>query len=71
MKQIIVKNRQTLWDIALQYCGSAQAALSIARSNNIALTDTPTPGTELTVPDVINKKVVEYYSLNGIVPATN
>jgi len=69
--KIIVQNRQTLWDIALQHCGSANAAFGIARLNNIALSDKPAPGTVLTVPQVADKKVVNYYADNGIVPATD
>lgn len=69
--KIIVKNRQTLWDLALQHCGSANAAFSIARINNIVLTDMPTPGIELIMPIVVNKTVVNYYADNGIVPVTD
>lgn len=66
----IVKQGQTLWDVAIQHCGSADAAFSIARLNNISLTSMPTPGTDLIVPGVQNKLVVNYYTNNAIVPAT-
>jgi nucleoid-associated protein YgaU len=69
--KIIVQHRQTLWDLALQHCGSANSAFSISRLNNIALTDMPASGTELIVPGVENKTVVNYYADNGIVPATD
>lgn len=61
---------QTLWDIAIQHCGSADAAFAVARLNNISITDMPGPGTELTMPDVMNKQLVNYYMNNNISPAT-
>lgn len=61
---------QSLWDMALQHCGSADAAFAIARMNNVNLTDSPTPGTVLALPAVTNKKVVKYYADNGIMPAS-
>jgi hypothetical protein len=66
----IVKQRQTVMDIALQECGSAEAALEVCRLNDISLSDTIEPGTELELPAVSNQKVVEYYRVNGIAPAT-
>lgn len=69
--KIKVKQGQTLWDLAIQYCGSPSAAMSIARLNNISLTSMPTPGTELIIPGVTSKLVVNYYTNNAIVPATS
>jgi hypothetical protein len=74
MKQIITKDRQTLFDIALQYCGDANAAFQIAEDNDISLSAVPEVGTALNVPDpdsVVAKKIVEYYALNNVSPATD
>lgn len=67
---MIVKARQTVMDIALQECGSAEATFEICRLNDISISDTIEPGTELELPAVSNQKVVEYYRFNGIEPAT-
>lgn len=64
-----VKQRQTVFDIALIKCGDREAAFEISRLNNISLSDTIEPGTELEIPAVRNKKV-DYYKVNGIEPAT-
>jgi len=61
---------QSLWDMALQHCGRADAAFSIARMNGLNITDSLTPGTVLVLPAVTNKRVVKYYVDNGIMPAT-
>jgi|LSQX01.3.fsa_nt_gb LysM repeat protein len=65
-----VKQRQTAFDIALIACGDREAAFEISRLNDISLSDTIEPGTELEIPAVRNKKVVDYYKVNGIEPAT-
>jgi len=65
-----VKQRQTVFDIALIACGDREAAFEISRLNDISLSDTIEPGTELEIPAVINQKVVNYYEVNGIEPAT-
>ena len=71
MTTITPLSGQSIFDIALITCGAAEAAYDIARSNNISITD-DIEGVELTIDDnmVINKKVVEYYMINNIKPAT-
>lgn len=61
-------NGQTIFDIAIQYCGDAQAAFEIADMNDVSLTDSETMMLE--VPPVYNRRVVEYYRVNGVKPAT-
>ena len=65
-----VKQGQTLFDIALQYCGGADAAFGIARLNNRNLTDELAPGEVLQMPDVRNKRVVKYYADYKLIPAS-
>jgi hypothetical protein len=60
---------QSLFDIAIQYCGDATAALEIALMNNISLTDDSF--SELTIPASYNKRVVDYYRDNSLSPATS
>lgn len=70
MKSIIVQSGQSLLDIAVQYCGSADAALEIAALNGMVPTAQPKTGERLTVPNAENKKVVRYYEEHGLVPAS-
>lgn len=66
----VVLNGQTLFDLALQYCGDVSAAFDIAALNDIEVTSQPAVGTVLSMPQVVNRKVVDYYEKNNIKPAT-
>ena len=70
MRTIAVQSSQTLWDIAVQYCGAAEAALEVATLNNLLPTSQPGTGVTLNVPKMENKKVVKHYADHGLVPAT-
>lgn len=70
MKKVIVQPRQNLWDIAVQHCGTADAAFGIAAAEGCIPSSTPIVGTEVGVPEPMNKKVVAHYVSHGIVPAT-
>lgn len=70
MKIIEVKDRQTVMDVALQYCGSAEAAFEICFLNDFSLSFKIEPGTFLKVPEATNQKIVDYYRVNKIEPAT-
>jgi len=61
---------QSIWDIALQYCGKADAAFSIARLNNINLTDNLPALTMLELPEIIHNNNVKYFVNNRITPST-
>ena len=70
MKKVTVQSGQSLWDIAVQHCGSADAALDVAALNGLLPTGQPKTGETIFVPEEENKKVVRYYAEHGIVPAT-
>ncbi len=70
MRNIIIQERQTIFDIALQYCGDVEAAFQIIDITDISLTETLSACMELTVPAVINQRIVDYYENNSISPAT-
>ena len=70
MKTVRVHSGQSLWDIAVQPCGTADAALEIAALNGLPPTSQPKTSEQLIVPDVENKKVVRYYEEHGLVPAS-
>ena len=63
---------QSLFDIAVMVCGSANAAFNIALENGISVTDTLTPGQELTIPDdiILQRDVAGYFLKKNILPAT-
>ena len=69
--EITVQNNQSLLDIALMVSGSADAAYDIAIENGISITDKLTSGQKLTFSGTpVNKKVVDFYTINDIKPAT-
>ena len=43
----IVKDGQTLADVAIQEFGSWEAMIAIARENNLSMTEVPDAGTDL------------------------
>ena len=61
---------QSLFDIAIQSCGSAEAAFDLAVLNGVSLTDEVSTGVELVVPGVINKNIASYYANKMLFPAT-
>lgn len=62
---------QSIFDIALMSTGVAEAAYDIALANGIDITDSVV-GKPLTIPANVekNKRVVEYYTINLVKPAT-
>jgi hypothetical protein len=68
--KITVKDRQTVFDIAIQYCGDVEAAFDIMQLNDISATEDLPTGKELILPDVANKRVADYYKNNALSPAT-
>lgn len=63
--------KQTLLDLALQTGGTAESAMELALINNRSLSDELEAGDEITLPDTPqNRRMVKYYDINGILPAT-
>ena len=70
MKKII-KDGQTLADMAIQEFGSWEAMIAIARENGESMTEVPAPGTELAMPDATwNRTMQNYCRDNDVSPAT-
>jgi LysM repeat protein len=72
--KITVLNNQSLFDIAIQYFGSAESAMEVALLNDLSITDKLVVGQELELPKVSayeNKERVNYYATNNIYPATS
>jgi hypothetical protein len=56
-KKVIVRMGQAVPDIALQYYGSLNGMMDIAKLNSISITDKLTPGQQLIVSDITNPTV--------------
>jgi hypothetical protein len=71
MTTITALSGQSIFDIALMTCGAVEAAYDIAIANNVEMTYN-VEGKLLVIPAAVekNKRVVEYYAINGIMPAT-
>lgn len=69
--ETLVLDGQSLFDIAIQEYGSVEAAFALAVANDIGVTDELTPNTLLQRTSTVNKRVVDYYKLKGLKPATS
>lgn len=67
-----IAHKQTLFDFALQYCGTIEAVLPIAFANNISLSAELATGTLLTIPDdtPTDPVIVSYYETKQMIPAS-
>jgi hypothetical protein len=67
-----VKNRQTLFDIAITQYGSIEGVLLLSIDNDISITDELVPGHQLLVNNSLslNRSVTTYYKANETSPAT-
>lgn len=68
-----VHERQSVFDIAVQYLGSPEGCFTVAEKLGVSVTGTLTPGIQFDydVTDVVDKKTAEYYSNNNIIPTTD
>ncbi len=70
MNVVVVEDRQTLFDIALQMSGSIESVFELAMENDLSLTE------DLNVQDlkeagsVVNAQIKAHYESNKITPAT-
>ena len=71
--EIIVKDRQTLLDIAIATFGSAAGVFAFVRRNGISLTSALKDGQALTyeAADIIAPAICDAYEVGGISPATD
>ncbi|MCM1302102.1 MAG: hypothetical protein NC250_01210 [Alistipes senegalensis] len=67
-----IHNKQSLLDMAVQECGSFEAAFALSERNGIALTDDLSAGQELEIvpEDVGNKRIVAALAAQDVQPAT-
>lgn len=71
--EIIVKDRQTLLDVAIMALGSAAGVFAFVRRNGISLTSALKDGQALTyeAADVLSPAIRDAYEVGGISPATD
>lgn len=70
--EVTVKDRQSLFDIAVQCLGGIEGVFAFAEHNGISITDRLSDGTVLLWEhtDVVNANVQKTYALRGLFPAT-
>ena len=69
--KVIVQQRQSLSDIALQVYGDISGVVAIARENGLSVTPELVVGQVLQCPDVVYDNYLQnYVRKNGIKPAT-
>lgn len=69
--KVIVQQRQSLSDIALQVYGDVSGVIAIARTNGLSVTPDLVAGQVLQCPDVVYDNYLQnYVRRNGIKPAT-
>ena len=63
---------QSLLDITIQHTGAVENTFAVAVANGLSLTDDLPAGTEIQLPDNVNKDsdVLNYYSAKRLQPAT-
>jgi hypothetical protein len=70
MAKVVVLEEQTLFDIAVQECGSIEAAFELAVNNGLFVTDTVNAGGEITGAAKVKDAVADYFAVNRLRPAT-
>lgn len=65
-------SRQGQWlgDIAVREAGSIEAVVAMAIENDLSVTDKMVPGTRVLPPAPTDRRVMNYYNINNIYPAT-
>ena len=64
-------SNQSVFDLAVQTSGSAESAFAFALRNGLSVTDTLTPGQQLTTVDIMNIDIANYYNARNLKPATD
>ncbi|WP_036163388.1 hypothetical protein [Marinilabilia salmonicolor] len=61
---------QSLFDVAIQRLGSAEAAFALATLNGLSITDQPVPGYTLRLSKIIDNDIADFFSFKSLVPTT-
>ncbi len=71
MKKATVQVHQSLMDIAIQYCGSAEAVFALAVLNGLSITDDLVAGQVLLLPIEYNVAIAQIFAQENYYPAVN
>ncbi len=63
-------SKQSLFDLAIQTSGSVTATIKLALAYDLSITDELSPGQEITIVDVANADIKNYYTNKQLTPAT-
>jgi hypothetical protein len=69
--QITSKQGQWLGDIVVREAGSIEALVEMAINNDLSITDKMTAGSPVLQSTPVNRRVMNYYNINNIHPATS
>lgn len=70
MASFKTSEHQSYFDVAIQKLGSVEATFQLALNNGGSITDELSPGTNVTLSEVRNTKLTDYFANKNIVPAT-
>ncbi len=65
-----VINGQSLFDLAIQMCGSIESVFELAQISNLSVTDMPETGTLIESRIIADQDIYDYYRERGIKPVT-
>lgn len=69
MSKITVLKNQTIFDVALQQSGSIESVFEMMKINSMSNL-LVAPFSQIVPPGVLNQKVIDYYKIKSIVPAS-
>ena len=70
MSKALIQKHQVMMDTAIQYTGAAEALFDIALLNGYSISDEVNPGTLLFVPEVLDSKVLKFFTQGKYKPVT-
>ena len=65
------KQGQWLGDMAVREAGSIESVVEMAINNNLSIVDKLPAGSFMQSPEPLNRRVMNYYNINNIYPATS
>ena len=69
--QITSRQGQWLGDIAVREAGNIESVVEMAINNDISIIDKMAPGSFIRRPTPSNRRVMNYYNIKNIYPATS
>jgi len=69
--QITSKQGQWLGDISVREAGNIDSVVAMAIDNNLSAIEKMVPGTPIQRPESADRRVMNYYGINDIYPATS